>query len=237
MTKINSHKIFFALVIVITAYSNYGYSQKLELWDAKGQTFVSKQLGPGVYGVFAETALQPPYNVPKPTSGGFIIGKKYMLAVESFVDSNLTTQLLKLIRKESQLPIRYLVNTSYHGDHSFGNYLFPDETLIIQSPYSKSFLQSQENFQTHRQNLSRNLGNDSLILNAKYRHPDILVNDSITIDLGERMVLVRNFGFAQTPGDLYVWEPVSKILWAGNTIVAPEPAIPWLIGGRYKEVI
>ena len=28
-------------------------------------------------------------------------------------------------------PILYLVNTNYHGDHTFGNYAFPEDTRIV----------------------------------------------------------------------------------------------------------
>jgi cyclase len=45
------------------------------------------------------------------------------------------------------------------------------------------------------------------------------------------------FGFGQTPGDLYVWDPSAKTLWTGNVIVCPEPGIPWLLDGRHAEVL
>ena len=35
------------------------------------------------------------------------------------------------IRKQTQLPILYIINTNYHGDHSFGNQVFKDSHTII----------------------------------------------------------------------------------------------------------
>jgi glyoxylase-like metal-dependent hydrolase (beta-lactamase superfamily II) len=69
------------------------------------------------------------------------------------------------------------------------------------------------------------------------RAADITVPDMISIDLGSRIVEVRHFGFAQTPGDLVIWAPDAKVLWVGNMIQAPSPALPWLLEGRHKETI
>ena len=35
------------------------------------------------------------------------------------------------MREVTDKPILYLVNTNYHGDHTFGNYVFPEDTLIV----------------------------------------------------------------------------------------------------------
>jgi cyclase len=59
----------------------------------------------------------------------------------------------------------------------------------------------------------------------------------ISVDLGGCIVEVRHFGFAQTPGDLVIWAPDAKVLWVGNMIQAPAPALPWLLEGRHKETI
>jgi glyoxylase-like metal-dependent hydrolase (beta-lactamase superfamily II) len=59
----------------------------------------------------------------------------------------------------------------------------------------------------------------------------------ISADLGGRTVEVRYFGFAQTPGDLVIWTPDAKVLWVGNMIQAPAPALPWLLEGRHRDTI
>ena len=40
-------------------------------------------------------------------------------------------QIQHVVRQVTAQPILYLVNTNYHGDHTFGNYAFPAETTII----------------------------------------------------------------------------------------------------------
>ena len=55
--------------------------------------------------------------------------------------------------------------------------------------------------------------------NSRYRCAEI-----ISVDLGGRILEVRHFGFAQTPGDLGDIGAQLKVLWVGNMIQAPSPA-------------
>jgi glyoxylase-like metal-dependent hydrolase (beta-lactamase superfamily II) len=207
------------------------------IWDANTIVLQSRELAPGVFGVFPKQTFDEPLSSPKPTSGGFVVGEKGILVVESFLNGDLASQLIALIRKESELPIKYLVNTSYHGDHSYGNYVFPSGTIIVQHEKTKEHI--SKNFDHDRQWMMQYFGKGRGIEKAIARKADITIadGDNLTIDLGGKTVVIHTFGFGQTPGDLYIWEPESKTMWVGNVWVAPGPALPWLLDGRHMEVL
>jgi glyoxylase-like metal-dependent hydrolase (beta-lactamase superfamily II) len=81
------------------------------------------------------------------------------------------------------------------------------------------------------------MGKGKGIERVQARTADISVPDMVSVDLGGRIVEVRHFGFAQTPGDLVIWVPDAKVLWVGNMIQAPSPALPWLLEGRHHDTI
>jgi glyoxylase-like metal-dependent hydrolase (beta-lactamase superfamily II) len=81
------------------------------------------------------------------------------------------------------------------------------------------------------------MGKGKGIERVQSRSADITVSDTIRVDLGGRAVEIRHFGFAQTPGDLVIWTPDAKVLWVGNMIQAPAPALPWLLEGRHRDTI
>ena len=81
------------------------------------------------------------------------------------------------------------------------------------------------------------IGRNKGIEEVSARSGDVLVEDYLAIDLGGKTVEIRHFGFAQTAGDLVVWLPAERILWVGNMIQAPPPALPWLLEGRHKVTI
>jgi glyoxylase-like metal-dependent hydrolase (beta-lactamase superfamily II) len=169
------------------------------------------------------------------TTAGFVIGERSVLVIESLLNGDLASQLIGLVRRETRKPIRYLVNTSYHGDHCYGNYLFPEDTVVIQHPSTKWYM--DEKFEDDRKFMIGLMGKGKGIERVQSRSADIAVSDMLSIDLGGRTVEVRHFGFAQTPGDLVIWTPDAKVLWVGNMIQAPSPALPWLLEGRHHDTI
>ncbi len=189
-----------------------------------------KELAPGVYAVLPHDAFTRDHVA---TTAGIVIGQDGVLLVETMVNEALTQQLLALVRSKTGLPIRYVVNTSYHGDHSYGNYLVNEQALIVQHPATASYI--RDHFEEDRAFMLDLIGRGRGIEGVRGRRADILVTDRLTLDLGERIVDIRHFGFAQTAGDLVVWLPEEKVLWVGNMIQAPPPALPWLLEGRHRE--
>ena len=201
-------------------------------WDAARVNLTSKQLAPGVFAVMPDDVYSKDHVA---TTAGFIIGERGVLVVEAMLNGDLASQLIGLIRKETSKPIRFLVNTSYHGDHAYGNYVFPDSTVVIHHPATKHYMDTK--FEEDRTFMLGLMGKGKGIERVQSRSADITVSDMITVDLGGRTVEIRHFGFAQTPGDLVIWEPDAKVLWVGNMIQAPSPALPWLLEGRHRDTI
>ena len=201
-------------------------------WDAAEVNLTSKELAPGVFAVLPDDVLAKDHVA---TTAGFVVGERGVLVVESMLNGDLASQLIGLVRRATAKPIRYLVNTSYHGDHAYGNYLFPENAVVIQHPATKRYM--EENFEEDRRFMIGLMGKGKGIERVQARTADIAVPEMLSVDLGGRTVEVRHFGFAQTPGDLVVWAPDARVLWVGNMIQAPSPALPWLLEGRHKETI
>ena len=49
------------------------------------------------------------------TTAGFVVGERSVPVVESMLHGDLASQLIGLVRQVTTKPIRFLVNTSYHG--------------------------------------------------------------------------------------------------------------------------
>lgn len=219
------------LIIAITAFSNPASSNSSP-WDPDNVTLLAHEMAPGVFAVLPDDAFEKDHVA---TTGGFVVGDKGVLVIESMLNRNLARQLIGLIREATNKPILYLVNTSYHGDHSYGNFVFPETTAIIQHPATKAYI--DVSFEADRAFMLDLIGRNKGIENVSARSGDVLVQDQLGIDLGGKTVEILHFGFAQTAGDLVVWLPAEQVLWVGNMIQAPKPALPWLLEGRHQETI
>src|SRR6266481_4720615 len=88
-----------------------------------GVRLETKELAPGVYGLLSS---KPPVD-----NSGFVVGEHSVLVVDAHINGVMAGMIQSAVRQVTNKPILYLVNTNYHGDHTFGNSAFPRETLIV----------------------------------------------------------------------------------------------------------
>ena len=203
------------------------------VWDANTVNMISEKLAPGVYAFYADNARSlNASGGAAATSGGLIVGSKGALLIETMLNKRLNHQVQDLSRRLGGKPLLYALNTSAHGDHSYGNMYLPASVKIIQHASTAAYV--GQHLDDDKAFMVKNLGSGRGIEPIKARTGDILVATGATmsLDLGGKRVDVIDFGFGQTGGDLWVWEAQSKVLWAGNPVIAAKPALPWLLDGH-----
>lgn len=203
-------------------------------WTPNAVRLVSKKLAPRVFAILDANADEyAPKGIPLATSGGFVVGDNGVLLVESMINRQLFCQVIGLVRAETNKPIQYVVNTSSHGDHNYGNTFLPGGVHVVQHEQTAAYIAEhfQDDVSFMKSNFGANQGLDE-ILPVK---ADLLVKDAWSVDLGGVSVEAKFHGFAQTGGDLFVSVPGASVVWTGNPIIAEKPAIPWLLDGHTEE--
>jgi glyoxylase-like metal-dependent hydrolase (beta-lactamase superfamily II) len=203
------------------------------IWDGNKVQMQSEKLADGVFAYYASDARElNAKGGAAATSGGLIVGSKGALLIETMLNKRMNQQVQDLSRKLGGKPLIYAVNTSAHGDHSFGNMFLPANTRIVQHANTRTYI--DKHLGDDKAFMIKNFGTGRGIEEIKARTGDVLVAPmaTVSLDLGGKVVDVIDFGFAQTGGDLWVWEPQSKVMWAGNPIIAAKPALPWLLDGH-----
>lgn len=204
-------------------------------WTPNAIRLVSEEVAPNVFAIYDSNAAQNgPAGIPLATSGGFVIGDNGVLIVETMINRQLFCQMVSLVREQTDKPITHAVNTSSHGDHSFGNTFLPSDVHIVQHNVTAAYIAAH--FADDVAFMEANFGKDQGLNEIKPVVADTLIDaDPLMIDLGGISVKAQFHGFAQTGGDLFVEVPSAKVVWTGNPLVAEKPAVPWLLDGHAKE--
>ena len=63
-------------------------------------------------------------------NAGVVAGPDMAVVIDTLAFPEETIAMRRFIEQELRIPIRYLINTHYHADHSWGNYLFPTAKII-----------------------------------------------------------------------------------------------------------
>lgn len=130
----------------------------------------------------------------------------------------------------SNLPIKYLINTHYHGDHTGGNEAFAKEGVTIVA---------QDNVKNR---LAAGTTNGLTGAKTPPAPQGALPSDTYTnfskIRLEGRVADLKHIPNAHTDGDTYVWFKTAHVLATGDTFTNGRyPNIDFANGGNIKGMI
>lgn len=63
-------------------------------------------------------------------TAGAVIGPNWAVVIDTLALPEETLEIRDFIEQELQVPVRYVINTHYHADHTWGNCFFPGVTVI-----------------------------------------------------------------------------------------------------------
>jgi len=130
----------------------------------------------------------------------FLVGHKGILVVDTGLDSMEGAKLLREIRKRSQLPVLYIINTHYHPDHQGGNSAVGPNATIISTDFTR-----ERTFQL----LALNPQFDFKPANLTFQH-------KLTIHLDPYTAEIYFPGKAHTSGDALVYFPQQRAIAMGD---------------------
>jgi len=120
----------------------------------------------------------------------------------------LTDQLLASIAKVSEQPIRFVINTHYHGDHVGGNETLGGAGSVIIAHDNVRQRMTSEQFSNFMNSTTPVWPKDSL--------PVVTFNDQVTLHLNGEAVTVTHVPRGHTDGDSIVHFPDSNVLHMGD---------------------
>ena len=193
----------FAALVTVLLQSWAGAQAPTDPW------FTLTKLGPNVWGAIDNpNAKQRSY-----ANAGVVFGEDGGVVVDTLTGDEAASHLLQEIRKLSTLPITFVIDTHYHGDHVAGNRLFADAGARVLA---------HRNVRTwiHGENI-RMLGDtpnpDLISFIKRFAAPTVTYIGAIDLHLGSRTVQVRSFP-GHTGGDSVVFVPDAGVAFAGDLL-------------------
>ncbi len=152
---------------------------------------------------------------------GLVLGTDAALLIDTRPTPAGTRELLDDLGDLTRLPLRFVVNTHCHFDHTFGNECFP-RTMIWGHRRCARALRVQGEAQRAAA-LTWMPDEAAALATVRVTPPGRLVDTSVTLDLGQRSVELRYLGRGHTDGDLIVLVPDAGVVFAGDLLEEGAP--------------
>ncbi|MEY2422892.1 MAG: cyclase [Acidimicrobiaceae bacterium] len=158
-------------------------------------------------GVYAYVQLDGSWGL---NNSGFLVGRDGVTVIDTCFTERRTRALVHTIASVTSLPLRTLVNTHHHGDHTHGNYLLPAATIIGHE------LCREEMLAAGHQAAGLFPGVDWGRLEVA--PPFVCFEQRLDMYVDDRKVELDFVGPAHTTNDVIAWLPQHRVLFSGDLI-------------------
>ena len=158
------------------------------------------------------------------TNAGFIVSDEGVMVIDSLMTPTLAGKLYTAVRNVTKAPIRFLINTHFHGDHVFGNQYFQPAPIVAHVNCREELMEKFDG------NMQRYRGRAELIPELdqiRMTLPDVTFENRMTIHLGSREIQLSFHGRAHSNSDILLYLPEEKLLFVADLAVNKTlPAFP-----------
>lgn len=154
-----------------------------------------------------------------------VVTKEGIVVIDTLPFPIETREMIEYLRALGQGPIKYLVNTHWHGDHTNGNYLFDDTVELVCHRRCQQLMEEQG-----QNALDESRENTPLLDEVIIRVPDIVFDEGdLVLHVGNKSIeMTLTPGHTLDSTIAYVRE--DKVLLAADTVM-PVPYFVW--GSRH----
>lgn len=157
---------------------------------------------------------------------GFIIGKESIMVIDAGPSYLYASKVIEIIKSYSPLPIKYLVITHHHPDHSFGISKFLEINAKIIIAETEIARYSKYGNRLLRQ-MKALIGEEWFINTTIVSLQPSNLNFPLSINLGQRNISIELYNQGHSEGDLVVKDIDSNIIFVGDLVFnGRAPTIP-----------
>jgi glyoxylase-like metal-dependent hydrolase (beta-lactamase superfamily II) len=142
---------------------------------------------------------------------GAVLGSDGVLVVDTRASHRQADELRDDLRGLDPRPARWVVNTHWHFDHTFGNTRFLPAELW-------GHVSVPPMLATRSHEAPRDAGDATVVT-----PPNHVLERDVTLDVGDRVVRIRHLGRGHTDGDVIVTIPDAGVAFVGDLVEESGP--------------
>ena len=160
-------------------------------------------------------------------NAGAVIGPEWTVLIDTLATPQETRQIREFVERRLNSRVRYLVNTHYHADHTIGNYLFPEATIVAHARCRELMDTRGRAALDKGREANRELRDVEVVL------PQAVFDEGeISLRVGRRILqLLRLPGHSQDGIGVLILE--DRVLFAGDAMMP----IPYLVDGDFEDQV
>lgn len=198
--------------IVRAAFSTLfvSFAALAQAWDATPQ-----KVADGVYAFVGETGPRTATNEGMNATTGFIVTEAGVVVVDSGSSKQVAQKIQAAIRTVTDRPVKLVINTGGQDHRWLGNGHFADQGIPVLA-HEKTVADIVERGGMLAESQAALLG--PAFAGTRIQRPTRSFAAGETLSLGGETIELVFAGGGHTPGDILVWLPKNRIVFAGDVV-------------------
>jgi glyoxylase-like metal-dependent hydrolase (beta-lactamase superfamily II) len=168
-------------------------------------------------------------------NAGFVVTGDGVVVIDALASPAQGEQLLRTIHEITDRPIKWLVLTHHHPDHHFGAVVLRKAGARVIAHPDRRVLAAEGGEDALIADWVRVVGLDAMRGFEFADTPDRAVTTADTLRLGGKTIVITHPGAGHSAGDLLVWLPRERVLFAGDVLV--EDGVSMVVDGNADELL
>ena len=174
------------------------------------------EVAPGIFVHQGRYEVQSPQNRGDMANASFVVGSDAVAVIDTLGSAVAGRELRSAIRAVTNRPIRYVINTHMHPDHVFGNAAFKEDDPAFVGHYklARGLATRGDRYLAINKQM---LGEDAFE-GIEVILPTLAVENSLSLDIGGRTLVLETQQTAHTDNDLTVTDSATDTLFLGDLL-------------------
>lgn len=164
-----------------------------------------KKIKDGIY-VYAQK--------PADSNAGIILTQEGIVLIDSGHNPPDSQAILKAVKQLTSQPIRFLINTEPHSDHTTGHFLFSPPAIIIAHEGATDSMKKAYNPQRNEKLMADYPDMRESFKGFKMITPQIEYRDKMTLNVGERTFELYYLKNVHSEADTAIWLPRERVIFS-----------------------
>lgn len=154
------------------------------------------------------------------SNSGIVLTDEGVVVIDTGQNPIESRDILATVKKLTDKPVRLVIDTEPHGDHTTGHFVFPDAVIIAAAGATESMRAADRAAPNRIQTMAATSPAMKTALEGyKFITPHVEYNGKMTINFGGKTIELTYMKNVHSESDSAVWLPKERVLFSASAFV------------------
>jgi cyclase len=156
------------------------------------------------------------------SNAGIILTQDGVVLIDSGHNPTDSRAILDAVKKLTPLPVRFLIDTEPHNDHTTGHFVFSPPATIIAHQGATESMKAAYSPERNQKLMAQSPEMRAALEGYRFIPPHIEYRQKMTLNVGERTFELMYLKAVHSEADTAVWLPKERVLFSASAVVVDQ---------------